>query len=370
MAPSNLNQVFVMNGSAVAAGVDFNRVATAGALYSSLAVASNRGGVWTRPILTGTQTYTAAALFSGTGATAGTITAAPGGGLGLDFFQVVQGTNKNLPIATPLISPRDVRRIKASAYAATQRHQEAFTFAATIPAAVSTISGSVMVKCDIRVAPTFYEMFSNPSNANLDLSGGGFAFPILGNFSAGRTMIPIVELAPGTTAANCAIAVGNAITGNTILNAIFAVTVAGAGVTIIARHPGVIFDIAIFDTVAKVSSANFTASVGGGAFAITTTGFNAGVGNYWQVISAEKSQRARYGNFNRMYFPFEQPNYAQVGSTYDAIEVSYEHNWPSSTGIARAGELNNFTIYCPGGLATYGVVFGGTAAFETNFGGI
>jgi hypothetical protein len=357
MAPSNLNQVFVMNAPAVAAGVDFNRVATAGALYSSLAVAANRGGVWTRPILTGTQAYTAAALFSGTGATAGTLTAAPGGGLGLDYFQVVQGTNKNLPIATPLVSPKDVRRIKASAYTATQRHQEQFTITNTIPAAVSTISGSVMVKVDIRVAPTFYEMFANPSNANLDLTGNGFTFPILGNFSAGRTMIPIVELAPGTTAAGCATAIAAAITGNTILNAIFAVTVTtSTTVTIIARHPGVIFDIAIFDTVAKVSSANFTTAVGGGPYAITTTGFNAGVGNYWQVISAEKSQRARYGNFNRMYFPFEQPNYAQVGVTYDAIEVSYEHNWPSSTGIARAGELNNFTIYSPGGLATYGVV--------------
>jgi hypothetical protein len=341
MAPSNLNQVFVMNSATLATGTDFNRVATPGAAYSSLAVSAMQGGIWTRPIATGTQTYTATALFTGS-----TGSLAPLGQT-TDFFQVVQGTSKNLPIATPLISPKDVRRIRLSTGAATQRHQEAFTFAATIPAAVSTISGSVMVKADIRVAPTFYEMFANPANANLDLSGGGYTFPLLGNFSAGRTMIPIVELAPGTTAANCAIAVGNAITGNAILNAIFAVTVAGAGVTIIARHPGVIFDIAIFDTVAKVSSANFTASVGGGAFAITTTGYNAGVGNYWQVISDEKSQRARYGNFNRMYFPFEQTTYAQVGTQYSCIEVSYEHSWPSSTGIARAGELNNFKLYVP-----------------------
>jgi hypothetical protein len=357
MAPSNLNQVFVMNSATLATGVDFNRVATAGATYSSLAVSAMQGGIWTRPIATGTQTYTATAMFTGS---TGSLAAL---GQTTDYFQVVQGTSKNLPIATPLISPKDVRRIRLSTGAATQRHQEQFTFTATIPAAVSTVSGSVMVKCDIRVAPTFYEMFANPANANLDLSLGGYTFPLLGNFSAGRTMIPIVELAPGTTAAGCATAVGNAITGNTILNAIFAVTVAGAGVTIIARHPGVIFDIAIFDTVAKVSSSNFTTAVGGGAFNIVTTGFNAGVGNYWQVISDEKAQRARYGNFNRMYFPFEQTTYAQVGTQYSCIEVSYEHNHPSSTGIARAGELNNFKLYVPAagltGAGSYATVLNG-----------
>lgn len=346
MAPSNLNQVFVMNSATVAAGTDFNRVATAGATYSSLAVSAMQGGIWTRPIATGTQTYTATALFTGSTASLAPL------GQTTDYFQIVQGTSKNLPIATPLISPKDVRRIRLSTGAATVLHAQAFTFAATIPAAVSTVSGSVMVKADIRVAPTFYEMFANPSNASLDLSGGGYTFPLLGNFSAGRTMIPIVELAPGTTAANCATAVGNAITGNTILNALFSVAVVGAGVTVTARHPGVIFDVAIFDTVAKVSSSNFTATVGGGAFNITTTGFNAGVGNYWQVISDEKAQRARYGHFNRMYFPFEQTTYAQVGTQYSCIELSYEHSWPSSTGIARAGELNNVKLYVPAAALT------------------
>ena len=367
MAPSNLNQTFVVNTAAVSAGTDFNRTATspAGSAYSSLAASANAGGIWTRPIGTGVQTYTGTALFTvSTGAIAAL-------GLTTDYFQVVQGTNKSNPIATPMISPRDVRRIRATVGVATQRHQEQFTFTNLAPAAAG-LAGSVMVKCDIRVAPTFYEMFANPANANLDLTGNGFTFPILGNFSAGRTMIPIVEIPAGTTGANAAIAVGNAITGNTILNAIFAVTVAGAGVTIIARHPGVIFDIAIFDTVAKIPSTQFSTLSGGTSFSIVTTGFNAGVGNYWQVISDEKAQRARYGHFNRMYFPFEQPTYAQVGTQYSVIEVSYEHNWPHSTGIARAGELNNFKIYMPAagltGAGNYGAVLtGGVIAGEANF---
>lgn len=365
MAPSNLNQVFVMNNNAVATGGVFNTV-DGTAAYSTLAVSANRGGVWIRPLLTGTQAYTAAALF-GTGATAGTLTAAPAGGQGTEFFQVVQGTNKSLPIATPMISPKDVRRIKATTYTATTLHAQSWTFPA-IPAAVAGVNGSWMVKCDIRVAPTFYEMFSNPSNGNLDLSvtpttGGGKIFPLLGNFSAGRTMIPIVEIPAGTTGPNAATLVYNAIINNATLNNLFyfsAAPAAGA-ITVTARHPGVIFDIAIFDTVSKASDVALGAT-------ITTTGFNAGNGNYWQVISAEKSQRARYGHFNRMYFPFEQPNYAQVGTQYASIEVSYEHNWPSSTGIARAGELNTFTIYAPTALTTYGAVFGtGATSSEANF---
>ena len=344
MAPSNLNQVFVMNSATVATGTVFNSYNGTNA-YSSLAVSAMQGGIWTRPIATGTQTYTATAMFTGS---TGSLAAL---GQTTDYFQIVQGTSKNLPIATPMISPKDVRRIRLSTGAATQRHQEQFTFTNLAPAAAG-LAGSVMVKCDIRVAPTFYEMFANPANANLDLTGNGFTFPILGNFSAGRTMIPIVEIPAGTTGANAAIAVGNAITGNTILNAIFAVTVAGAGVTIIARHPGVIFDIAIFDTVAKIPSSQFSTLSGGTSFSIVTTGFNAGVGNYWQVISDEKSQRARYGYFNRMYFPFEQTTYAQVGTQYSVIELSYEHSWPSSTGIARAGELNNVKLYVPAAALT------------------
>jgi len=361
MAPSNLNQVFVMNNNALATGGVFNTV-DGTAAYSTLAVSANRGGVWTRPLATGTQVYTVAALFGGN-------TGAPVAPLGMttDFFQVVQGTNKSLPIATPLISPKDVRRIKATTYTATTLHAQGWTFPA-IPAAVAGDNGSWMVKCDIRVAPTFYEMFSNPSNGNLDLSvtpttGGGKIFPLLGNFSAGRTMIPIVEIPAGTSAANAATLVYNAIINNATLNNLFyfsAAPTTGA-VTVTARHPGVIFDIAIFDTVSKASDVTLGAT-------IATTGFNAGNGNYWQVISAEKSQRARYGNFNRMYFPFEQPNYAQVGTQYASIEVSYEHNWPSSTGIARAGELNNFTIYAPTALGTYGTVFGtGAASSEFNY---
>jgi hypothetical protein len=362
MAPSNLNQVFVMNSAVVSNATQFD-CHTGTTPYNVLAASANKGGIWIRPLASGTQAYAAAALFS---ASTGAVAAA---GQTSDWFQVVQGTTKAQPIATPLISPREVKRIKASVGAATVLHAQAATMTA-VPAAVAGVNGSWMVKMDIRVAPTFYEMFANPSASNLDLTtsavgGLGKIFPLLGNFSAGRTMIPICEIPAGTSAANAALLVYNAILNNATLNALVSFTAAQYAtttVTLTARHPGVIFDIAIFDTVSKTTT---------GCPAITTTGFNAGVGNYWQVISDEKTQRARYGYFNRMYFPFEQTNYAQVGTLYDCIEVSYEHNWPSSTGIARAGELNNFKIYCPAGVTTassYGALLtGGVIAVEGNF---
>ena len=58
-----------------------------------------------------------------------------------------------------------------------------------------------------------------------------------------------------------------------------------------------------------------------------------GAGNSWQVISEEKSQRARYGNFNRMYFPTAFPEFTLNGNTYDSFEIAYTHDHPSSTGI-------------------------------------
>ena len=46
-----------------------------------------------------------------------------------------------------------------------------------------------------------------------------------------------------------------------------------------------------------------------------------------------------------MYFPVAQVDYAQPGYKYDIIEIQYKHDHPSSTGIARAGEINTLKIF-------------------------
>ncbi len=100
-----------------------------------------------------------------------------------------------------------------------------------------------------------------------------------------------------------------------------------------ARHVGVEFDVVV-----QYSDAS-------GQVGVVTPSRTTPATNYTQAISDEKSQRARYGNFNRMYFPVAQVDYAQPGYKYDMLEISYKHDWPSSTGIARAGEVNTLKIY-------------------------
>jgi hypothetical protein len=95
----------------------------------------------------------------------------------------------------------------------------------------------------------------------------------------------------------------------------------------------------------------------------------AAASNYLIALGDEKKQRARYGNFNRMYFPFAFPEFAQPAYKYDVIEIQYAHAWPSSTGIARAGELNTIRIYV--GASSTALSYAGEstgADFATVFG--
>jgi hypothetical protein len=309
MAPSNLNQVFVANDISDTTN---GTILDGSTFLVNAAPAASLIGVWN--VATGAYLTTSMMATTVNGP-----------------LQIVQtmpsGTN---PIASPLIERKDIKRIKYTPYAASQRHTIAATFSATVPT-----GATYLVKAAIRTAPTAYAGFDQLSPSALDLSGGGKVFPLLGNFSAGRNLLHIVEIAAGTTAANCGIAVTNAIQADPVLSSLFTVSDNGSGVvTIVARHAGVIFDVVAANTVSETS-----------VISTSTTGFDAGSGNYWQVLSDEKSQRARYGNFNRMYFPIGFPEFAVSGNTYEVVEITYATGWPSSTGIARAGELNTIKIY-------------------------
>jgi len=300
MAPSNLNQVFVSNTGAPLTGSTF---------LANAALASTAVGVWD----TATSAYLATSLMAAAGP-----------------IQIVQSTASGNSFASPLIDVKDIKRIAYSQYQAPVRHSIAATFGATVPA-----SQSYLFKVSIRTYPLMYQAFTTPADPALDLSGGNKTFPLLGNFSAGRTVIPVVEIPANTTVANAGIAVTNAIQGNKILNDIFTVSDNGSGVvTIVARHMGVIFDVACNNTSTYASAITATAGAG-----------DSGIGHYLLALSDEKAQRARYGNFNRMYFPMPFDTFASAANTYEVVEISYAHNHPADTGIARAGELNNIKIY-------------------------
>ena len=48
-----------------------------------------------------------------------------------------------------------------------------------------------MMRIAVRTAPTNYEYYANPASSYGDLSGGGYTFPLLGNFSAGRMIFNV-----------------------------------------------------------------------------------------------------------------------------------------------------------------------------------
>jgi len=264
---------------------------------------------------------------------------------GAKRIQVVQGMPSGFPIASPIINVADIKAIKYYAYTATQLHSIAVT---PVMGSSTSAEQPIMVRIALRAIPTCYESFVNPGSSVLDLSTGTssttgstkFAVPIVGNFSAGRSIFSI-EIPESGGAYNHGQTVGGVCTAmyellgrNALLNKLFTVTDNSTSFTITARHPGTIFDITL--TYSDGTSLPDTQSI---------TGYDSNQGNYWQAISDEKSMRAKYGNFNRMYFPMSFDTFAQTTYKYDVIDISYAHDHPTSTGIARAAELNNIRIY-------------------------
>lgn len=335
MAPSNLNQVFVANSSTTPVLIGSN-------IYSNSAVtaAGAKVGIWN---LSNNQ-YGDNLAASGVLATS--------------VFKQLQITQTMLNgncIATPIIDISSIKRLACTKFQATKLHQikiDLATFGAT-----TSIDDSIMFRIALRNAPTSYISYTNPGDTTLDLSATTTAingvtasttlypFPLIGNFSTGRMIfnVEVTEQAllaaptPGVTIANVRAEFAKAFAADKMLGKLFTVdtsTVTDA-IVVTARHAGVIFDMTVQSNNAAITSSDVT----------VYQAADEGSGNYWQVISEEKSQRARYGNFNRMYFPTAFPEFALPGTNYDMIEVTYEHDHPSSTGIARAADLNTVRIY-------------------------
>jgi hypothetical protein len=309
MAPQNLSQVFVANDISDTT----NGTLLTGTTFSVNAAANvSKIGVWS---LAGTPGYLTTSMMAATGA-----------------IQVVQTMPSGNVIASPIVDVKDIKRIKYTKYAASARHS------LRLDAGTPTASKAVMFRIALRTAPTAYANYYQNGTA-LDLSGAGKEFPLVGNFAAGR-MIFNIEVAASEHAGSEATLYTQFIAklqANKTLNDLFTTTNNGPGNTLdlIARHAGV-----VFDWICQYSD-------GSGALASTSlnAGYASGNGNYWQALSDEKAQRSKYGNFNRMYFPSAFPEFAQSGFTYEVVEIQYAHGWPSSTGIARAGELNSIKIY-------------------------
>jgi hypothetical protein len=315
MAPQNLNQVFVVNNPDMISTTAFSTNAAANVSTMS---------VWD---VDGSTNFVTALRSVPTDTTASGI-------WNKKRIQIVQNMPSGQAIATPIIDTNLIKRINYREWTSvlpTRATQ-------TIDTGTPTAAKDVMLRIALRTAPTTYANYYQDGTA-VDLSGGGYQFPLLGNFSAGRMIfnIEVPASVHGGSETALVTALYNAIVNNVTFNALFAATDSGAsGLVLIARHYGVEFDVT-----SQYSDKS-------GAVGTVTASRTNATSNYVEALSAEKSQRARYGNFNRMYFPFAFPTFAQAGYKYDVLEIQYAHDWPSSTGIARAGELNTVQIFFGG----------------------
>lgn len=333
MGPSNLSQVFVVNNVSLLTGSAFNT--------SAATANASRLGVWN----VDTSAYNAASSLGD-----------------MKRVQFTQSTLGNI-ISSPIIDVNNIVRINYNGFAAdVQTHPIQTWNPASGTALPVPATKNIMVRIALRTAPTNYESFANPSNLNLDVVGTtGLpavqkVFPLVGNFAAGRMIFNIeIPVASASTHANACDFVKAAILADPKLNAIFSYNATGtATVALTARHAGVEFDMVV------------QYSDGSGAPGLVTLTRLTPTTNYTQAISAEKAQRARYGNFNRMYFPVAQVDYAQPGYAYDMWEIQYKHDHPSSTGIARANEINTIKIF----VGTSSTALAAAADFLAVFGSL
>ena len=310
---TNLSQVFVSTSATLLTGTAF-----------SPASAATKVGVWNQSAAT--PTYTVGALYDAAGVWA------------VNKLQLVQGTAGN-PIATPLIDTRNIKRISFDPHVVSVGHKQKIT-------GTTLDAKTYSVKFIFRNTPTDQLSFRDEGATGYnDLSGAGKVFP-LGAFNATNHKVISVEvLTTAATITNLCGLVGAAVEAHALLNELVVTSTGSvAKDTYTARHAGVVFDVVLWnetDNVAAVPVATATAGV-------------IGVGNPWQVLGEEIRCRSRQGNFNRMYLPQNVPTYTSTttGVKYHKITIEYAHNWPTSTGIAPAGELNQVVLYVSQNSAT------------------
>jgi hypothetical protein len=253
-------------------------------------------------------------------------------------LQFVQGTAGN-PIATPIIKTANIKRIKYDPHVVTAGHKVVLTPDSTFTAAAVN---TVTIKVIVRSTPTDQLSFYDQNGSNAAILSGTAPFP-LGAFNTTNHKVISVEFnctTKATFTANGKVAIDSHGLLKDLITA--ADTGTGASLDLQSKHVGFIFDVIVLD---KDGNNILVASTAANKIVPTVTAQVLGVGNAWQVLGEEIKCRGRYGNFNRMYLPQNMPTYAVKGSFYDKITIEYATNWPTATGIAPAGAMNQVVLY-------------------------
>ena len=261
----------------------------------------------------------------------------------LDRINFMQGISGSNPIASPIIDTRNIRRVDYTKHVP--------TVAQKVVIGGTPVSGQTLeVRIVVRATPTDYVNFY-PDGFDYSLDGSGFDFPLAAFNTTNHKVFPIEITTASTTLATEFAKIKSAIVANPVLNAMLNTA---ASNTIQARHAGLIFDVIINDAAGAATG-----------LTQTVTPFVPGVGNAWQVIGDVKRTQFKQGSMNRMYFADNHPTNVNATWKYDKIVIEYAHDWPSSTGIAPAGELNQLVIYL--GDSATALAEGDFAGFQTVF---
>jgi len=261
----------------------------------------------------------------------------------LDRINFMQGISGSNPIASPIIDTRNIRRVDYTKNVVTVAHKVAF--------GGTPVSGQTLeIRIVVRAIPTDYVNFY-PDGFDYSLDGSGFNFPLAAFNTTNHKVFPLEITTTSTTLATEFAKIKTAIVASPVLNAMFNFPWSN---TIQARHAGLIFDLVVVD--------NAGAATG---ITQTVTGFVPGVGNGWQVIGDVRRTQFKQGSMNRMYFADNHETNVNATWKYDKIVIEYAHGWPSSTGIAPAGELNQLVIYL--GDGTTALAAEDFAGFEAVF---
>ena len=256
-------------------------------------------------------------------------------------LQVVQGRTTGNPLASPIINTRDIVRLDW------KEHVTAVKAGNTTTDTISNTNNSTRfaIKVILKyVGPiNDYSEFASPTSAKelSDRVGEIRNYEYVSDASA-----TAAEICQGLVDAVNADA-GAFVTAALANTSDFSIT---------AKEYGTSFQV-IDD-----SDTAITVSAGAVTNIFTTHAPTVGVGNGFQVLSDEKKCQARYGHLNRLYLPKTAETFAQSTYKYHCLDITYRHNWPNSTGIAPAGELNTMRIYI--GDSSTAMVHGDTSLDE------
>ena len=241
-----------------------------------------------------------------------------------DKLQIAQGRASGNPIASPIINTSQITRVDW------KEHVTAVKAGNTTTDTISNTNNSTRFAIKavlIAVGPVNnYGEFIAPTNSKdlADRVGEVRNYEYVSDASA-----TAAEICQGLVDAI------NADTG-AFITASLANT---SDFSVIAKDYGTVYRL-IDD-----SDTAITVSAGAVTNIFTTHLPTEGVGNHWQVKNDEQKCQGKLGHHNRMYLPMTADTWAQTDWKYHCIDIHYKHNWPNSTGIAPAGEINVARIY-------------------------